>query len=1035
MERGLEFRILGPFEVVTGEGALRLAGAKQRALLALLVLERGRVVSTERLIDALWGESPPAGAAKSLHVYVSQLRRALGDGVLLRRNGGYVLALSAGAVDGVRFERLVEEGRRELAAGQAEHAAETLRRALALWRGQALADLAYEPFAEAESRRLEELRLVATEERVEADLTCGRGAELVPELEALAQAHPLRERLRASLMLALYRAGRQADALAAYREARSMLRDELGLEPGPRLRELERAILAHAPDLDAPRSRRLPEQGPRRNGRLGVALVAAGGAVLLAAAVGASVVAVTRGGTEARLASVPPDSVGVIDPETNALVAALPVGSAPGAVAVGEGEVWVANAGDQTITRIDPKRKAPTATIGVGRTASAVAVGGGAVWVASATVGNGKGTVSRIEPASNAVIETVEVRAGDEGDLFAPATPSALAVGNDSVWTNHVREQLATIETGDDQVVSKLDLGVRDSADALAVGFGSVWVASSASDAVLRLDPARRTVVARVPIAAAPGKRVAGPSGIAVGRGSVWVADSLANAVSRIDPKLNAVTATIPVGTRPTRVAVGERAVWALNTGEGSVSRIDPSANRVVATIPVGRTATAIAAGAGGVWVTVAGGKAPQAQAAPSGVEALPASSCAPIYYEGEGRPQYLIASDLPRRLVGAGRAQETAAMVEAAKLVLAKRGFRAGRFRIAFQACDDSTPAERQSDPARCVANARAFTSNPSLLGIVGPYHSFCAALQLPTLNTAPNGPIAVVSPSNTYPGLTQAGPGTTADEPERYYPTGIRNYVRLVAPDDDQGAALALLARELGIRRLFLLESGQGYGYALAQYVGDTARGRGVEIAGRATWNQSAHGYGALAERIARSGADGVFVGGCICENGEGLLTDLRTRLGKRVKLLAPDAFTPPDGFGGPLTRVAEGLYITFAGSPPSALGARGRAFARELARRTGAKTTIYTLTAAAATDVLLDSIARSDGSRASVVNELRETRMADGILGHVSFDPNGDPRPSPISVFRVDGNAPRQGLPALGGTVLDRVLGRDARPAASP
>jgi YVTN family beta-propeller protein len=1027
LERGLEFRILGPFEVVTGEGRLRLAGAKQRALLALLVLERGKVVATERLIDALWGESPPPGAARSLHVYVSQLRRALGDGMPARRNGGYVLALSAGAVDAERFEQLVEEGRRELTEGKAERAAETLRAALALWRGQALADLAYEPFAEAESRRLDELRLVATEERIESELACGRGAELVPELEALVRAHPLRERLRASLMLALYRAGRQADALAAYREARTILHDELGLEPGPRLRELERAILAHGPELDAPPSGRLPGRGPRGNGRPGIALLAAGAAVLLVAAVAAGVVAVRRGGTEARLASVPPDSVGVIDPEANALVAALPVGSAPGGVAVGEGAVWVANAGDQTITRIDPNRKTPTATIGVGRTASAVAVGRGAVWVASATAGNGNGTVSRIEPAGNAVIETVEVRAGDEGDLFAPATPSALAVGNDSVWTNHVREQLAAIETGDDHAVSKLDLAARDSADGLAVGFGSVWVASGASDTLLQVDPARRTVAARIRIAAAPGKRVAGPLGIAVGLGSVWVADSLANAVSRIDPKLNAVTATIPVGARPTRVAVGEGAVWALNTGDGSVSRIDPSTNRAVATIPVGRTATGVAAGAGAVWVTVAGGEAPQTQAAPSRVDALPASSCSPVYYAGEGRPQYLIASDLPRRLVGAGRARETAAMVEAAKLVLAERGFRAGRFRIGFQACDDSTPAEQQSDPARCVANARAFASNPSLLGIVGPYHSFCAALELPILNMAASGPIAVVSPSNTYEGLTQAGLGTTADEPERYYPTGIRNYVRLIASDDVQGAALALLARELGIRRLFLLESGQGYGYALAQYVGDTARRRGVKIAGRAGWNESALGYRALAERIARSGADGVFLGGCICENGERLLTDLRTRLGKRVELLAPDAFTTSDGFGA----AAEGLYVTSAGVAPGAVGARGRAFARELTRRTGAKATIYTLTAAAATEVLLDAIARSDGSRASVVNELRATRRADGILGHVGFDANGDPQPAPISVFRVDGNAPRHGLPALGGAVLDRVLGRDASP----
>jgi DNA-binding SARP family transcriptional activator len=245
----MEFRILGPFEVADGERALELGGGRQRALLALLVLHAGEVLSTDRLVDELWPERAPDTAAKIVQVYVSQLRKTLGrEGVLVTRAPGYVVQLGEGALDLRRFEELV---------GDARHAepvvkAAKLREALALWRGPALADFAYESFAQGEIARLEELRLGALEERIEADLVLGGAAELVPELERLVSSHPLRERPRAQLMLALYRAGRQADALETYREGRRLLDDELGLEPGDELQRLERAILVHDPALDAP---------------------------------------------------------------------------------------------------------------------------------------------------------------------------------------------------------------------------------------------------------------------------------------------------------------------------------------------------------------------------------------------------------------------------------------------------------------------------------------------------------------------------------------------------------------------------------------------------------------------------------------------------------------------------------------------------------------------------------------------------------------------------------------------------------------
>ncbi len=248
----MEFRILGPIEVVEDGRALPLGSRKQRALLALLVLHAGKVVSRDRLIDDLWHGEPPAAPETTLRSHISRLRSVLGASRLLSRAPGYTLVLAPDELDVTRCEALLAEGRRALARGHAAEAAERLRSALALWRGSALADLAYEPFAQGEISRLEELRLAVLEERIEADLALARHADLVGELEALVAEHPLRERVRGQLMLALYRSERQADALESYQEARRLLTEELGLEPSEALKDLQRAILAHDPSLQPP---------------------------------------------------------------------------------------------------------------------------------------------------------------------------------------------------------------------------------------------------------------------------------------------------------------------------------------------------------------------------------------------------------------------------------------------------------------------------------------------------------------------------------------------------------------------------------------------------------------------------------------------------------------------------------------------------------------------------------------------------------------------------------------------------------------
>jgi DNA-binding SARP family transcriptional activator len=261
----MRFQILGPLEVEDDGRELPLGGPKPRALLAVLLLHPNEVVPADRLIDELWGGDSREGGAGALRVNVARLRKALPEGVLTTRSPGYMINVAPDELDLHRFERLVDEGRGLLARGLAADASQRLHEALSLWRGPALADFAYESFAQSAIARLDEIKLAATELRIDADLALGRHDELIGELEALVAEHPLRERPRGSLMTALYRSGRQAEALDAYQHARRTLVDELGIEPSPALQELERAILRQDPALDgaSPRPSSVAESAER----------------------------------------------------------------------------------------------------------------------------------------------------------------------------------------------------------------------------------------------------------------------------------------------------------------------------------------------------------------------------------------------------------------------------------------------------------------------------------------------------------------------------------------------------------------------------------------------------------------------------------------------------------------------------------------------------------------------------------------------------------------------------------------------------
>ncbi|HSB85042.1 MAG TPA: BTAD domain-containing putative transcriptional regulator, partial [Ilumatobacteraceae bacterium] len=246
----MEFRVLGTLEVLDNGGhPVELRGSKLRTLLAVLLLRAGQPVSAERLADHLWGDAPPSGAANALQAHVSKLRRLLGDGLVEGRDGGYVLNIDPDDVDSERFATLARRGHEELLDGRHRAAADTLRDALGMWRGPALEDFIFEEFADAHRTTLEEMRLTTLEERIEADLVNGAHETAAAELEGLVREHPLRERLWAQLMIALYRCGRQSDSLRAYQRAREVLTEELGLDPGPELRQLEQRVLAHDASL------------------------------------------------------------------------------------------------------------------------------------------------------------------------------------------------------------------------------------------------------------------------------------------------------------------------------------------------------------------------------------------------------------------------------------------------------------------------------------------------------------------------------------------------------------------------------------------------------------------------------------------------------------------------------------------------------------------------------------------------------------------------------------------------------------------
>ena len=371
----------------------------------------------------------------------------------------------------------------------------------------------------------------------------------------------------------------------------------------------------------------------------------------------------------------------------------------------------------------------------------------------------------------------------------------------------------------------------------------------------------------------------------------------------------------------------------------------------------------------------------------------------------GGGGQAVKIVSDLPLQGSSAG---QTETMVNAIKLYLEQIGGKAGDFTVSYESFDDSTAAKGAWDEATCAANARKYVEDESILGVVGTFNSGCAKIEVPIAN---EGTLAYVSPANTAVGLTHEGPGSEPGEPDKYYPTGTRNYTRVVASDDFQGQVDATYMKDqLGVTSVYILDDKDAYGKGVADAFEIAAKDIGLKVAGHTGWDANAQNYKALMTQVKATGADGMFIGGISCFNGGQVIKDKVSVVGDNdaVKLLVSDGFVLDSLFD---EAGADNLAGTYGSAPvlnPEDLTGAGKTFLDAYQAKYGAPE-VYTAYAAAAAQALVDAISRSDGSREDVVAKLFETDISDGIVGPMAFNANGDPKGGLISIFQAEASGP--------------------------
>jgi DNA-binding SARP family transcriptional activator len=577
----VEFRILGPLEVEANGRLLELGTLKERTLLALLLLNAGRFVSTDRIVEEIWGESPPPSAPKLVQTYVSHLRKVI-PGVIETHGRGYAARVAPDDLDLTRFRSLASDG-----------SARALRAALELWRGEPVEDIPLAGTAREEVARLVDLRVDATARRIALDLDDGRHSEVIPDLRALIEREPYREDLRAQLMLALYQAGRPAAALDAYRDARRALVDDLGLEPGPELQQLQSRILNHDETLAG--TRRAIHAVRRRRPLL--ALLASVVIATLAAVV-VIPLATRRSQAHAGPVVAAANSVLVLDAHTGRTVSDVPLDAVPTRVAASGGSVWVTSASSRIVFRLSAWTRRVESTIGLGFVPGELAAGRGAAWILDRS---SKRMVAIEPPYTDLTPATPESGAelpSHQPTFVAAALDAAgVAVGAGSVWVERP-SGLVESARGARQVTTE--------SNDIAYGDGSLWITRGRPAQLLRVDPHRLTVVATVPFGI--GTLAPYPFAVAALGTDVWVSSANTGTLTHFDPSLGTIAATVRIGINLTRPAPAPSAAWIADSDAGVIYRVDARTNAVTRKIALRGPGTPVdlAYDSGHVWVALA---------------------------------------------------------------------------------------------------------------------------------------------------------------------------------------------------------------------------------------------------------------------------------------------------------------------------------------------------------------------------------------------------------------------------------------------
>jgi branched-chain amino acid transport system substrate-binding protein len=584
-----------------------------------------------------------------------------------------------------------------------------------------------------------------------------------------------------------------------------------------------------------------------------------------------------------------------------------------------------------------------------------------------------------------------------------------LAASGEAVWALTADGSVARIDPAS-AALTHVARGVR--ARSIASGRAGLW-AISVDGTVLQLDARTGAVRRRVRLPVDEG------GALAVGDDAAFVAGWGDGKLYRIGH--SGSIGSVDVGDGVASMAVAGRTVWTVSPVSGTVTAVDAPSMRVIHTLRIGGEPRAVAVAGNTVWVGITR-PAAALSAKVAGVQPLPASRCAPVLAGNGGRADLLVVSDLP--LQGDTRLSSVQ-MAQAITFVLREHRFRAGRFRLAYQSCDDAVANTGLFDDAKCAGNGRAYAEDRDVVGVIGTFNSGCAIQMLPELNRATGGPVPMVSPLNTYVGLTLA-----ADRPSllsSLYPTGMRNFVRVIPPDDVQAGALARLARDRRDRRVFVVGNGdQGYSDLVAKAFTTASRRLGLTVAGQARWDQTAPVVTPLVRRVAAARPDAVFVTGFVDGSLGRLIRALRTRLGPGVDLMGPDSLGPAPLLEKVTGPAARGVFFGNTGVPTGDLPPAGVRFVERFARtQSGVEIESSAVYAAQATDVMLDAIARSDGTRTSLRQQVFRTRLLGSLVGDIGFDRNGDVLAPRATVLRVVGGGSAAGsLATVQGAAIERV-----------